>query len=164
MACAPWRWLGQDVLTGNAGDEGHESSFREHPGSGIRFHADGDDGLLALIPCGACRGRPARARGHQSESEQSERLERAHAQLAILADVGVVTLSSFNPSKSLTGSFSDLTLGMVFTAVIFGGFEAAAVLGEESREPRRIIPRGIFGSLALVGAFYLIVSFAEPPR
>jgi len=50
---------------------------------------------------------------------------------------------------------------MVFTAVIFGGFEAAAVLGEESRNPRRIIPRGIFGSLILVGAFYLIVSFAE---
>ena len=71
------------------------------------------------------------------------------------------TLSSFDPAKSLHGRFSDLTLGMVFTAVIFGGFEAAAVLGEESRDPRRIIPRGIFGSLALVGAFYLIVSFAE---
>ena len=72
-----------------------------------------------------------------------------------------LTLSSFDPTKSLHGRFSDLTLGMVFTAVIFGGFEAAAVLGEESRDPRRIIPRGIFGSLALVGAFYLIVSFAE---
>ncbi len=74
---------------------------------------------------------------------------------------GHFTLSSFDPAKSLHGRFSDLTLGMVFTAVIFGGFEAAAVLGEESRDPRRIIPRGIFGSLALVGAFYLIVSFAE---
>src|SRR5262249_7539179 len=71
------------------------------------------------------------------------------------------TLSSFDPAKSLHGRLSDLTLGMVFTAVIFGGFEAAAVLGEESRDPRRIIPRGIFGSLALVGAFYLVVSFAE---
>lgn len=83
--------------------------------------------------------------------------------ITILADVGIgnFTLESFNPANSLTGSFSDLTLGMVFTAVIFGGFEAAAVLGEESREPRRIIPRGIFGSLALVGAFYLVVSFAE---
>lgn len=83
--------------------------------------------------------------------------------ITILADVGIAnfTFGSFNPSNSLTGSFSDLTLGMVFTAVIFGGFEAAAVLGEESRDPRRIIPRGIFGSLILVGAFYLFVSFAE---
>jgi amino acid transporter len=72
-----------------------------------------------------------------------------------------LTFSSFDPAKSLHGRFSDLTLGMVFTAVIFGGFEAAAVLGEESRDARRIIPRGIFGSLILVGAFYLIVSFAE---
>jgi amino acid transporter len=72
-----------------------------------------------------------------------------------------LTFASFDPAKSLHGRFSDLTLGMVFTAVIFGGFEAAAVLGEESREPRRIIPRGIFGSLILVGVFYLVVSFAE---
>ena len=74
---------------------------------------------------------------------------------------GHLTFASFNPAKSLHGRFSDLTLGMVFTAVIFGGFEAAAVLGEESREPRRIIPRGIFGALILVGVFYLVVSFAE---
>jgi amino acid transporter len=72
-----------------------------------------------------------------------------------------LTFASFDPAKSLHGRFSDLTLGIVFTAVIFGGFEAAAVLGEESREPRRIIPRGIFGSLILVGVFYLVVSFAE---
>lgn len=83
--------------------------------------------------------------------------------ITILGHTGIshLTFSSFDPAKSLHGRFSDLTLGMVFTAVIFGGFEAAAVLGEESRDPRRIIPRGIFGSLILVGAFYLIVSFAE---
>ncbi len=33
-----------------------------------------------------------------------------------------LTFSSFDPAKSLHGRFSDLTLGMVFTAVIFGGF------------------------------------------
>jgi len=49
----------------------------------------------------------------------------------------------------------------VYTVVIFTGFESAAVLGEEARNPRRTIPRGIFGAVIIVGAFYLLVSYSE---
>ena len=67
----------------------------------------------------------------------------------------------FDPTNTLNGKFSDITLGMVYTVVIFTGFESGAVLGEETRNPRRNIPRGIFGAVILVGIFYLFVSYAE---
>ncbi len=74
---------------------------------------------------------------------------------------GLGGLQPFNPANTLNGKFSDITLAMVYTVVIFTGFESAAVLGEESRNPRRTVPRGIFGAVIIVGLFYLIVSYAE---
>jgi amino acid transporter len=67
----------------------------------------------------------------------------------------------FDPSNTLNGKFSDITLGMVYTVVIFTGFESGAVLGEETKNPRSNIPRGIFGAVILVGVFYLFTSYAE---
>ncbi|HEY1689949.1 MAG TPA: APC family permease [Solirubrobacteraceae bacterium] len=74
---------------------------------------------------------------------------------------GLHGLEPFNPANTLNGKFSDITLAMVYTVVIFTGFESGAVLGEESREPRRTIPRGIFGAVVIVGLFYLFVSYSE---
>jgi amino acid transporter len=74
---------------------------------------------------------------------------------------GLGGLQPFNPSNTLNGKFSDITLAMVYTVVIFTGFESAAVLGEESRNPRRTVPRGIFGAVIIVGLFYLLVSYSE---
>jgi amino acid transporter len=48
-----------------------------------------------------------------------------------------------------------LGLGVVLTFANFSGFEAAATLGEESRQPRRLIPPAIAASLAVV-AIYVI--------
>lgn len=67
----------------------------------------------------------------------------------------------FNPANSLNGKFSDLALAMVFTMVIFTGFESGATLGEESRDPKRTIPRGLLGAVLIVGVFYLLVSYSE---
>jgi amino acid transporter len=75
---------------------------------------------------------------------------------------GLGGLQPFNPANTLNGGkLSDITLAMVYTAVIFMGFESAAVLGEESRNPRRTIPRGIFAAVVIVGLFYLLVSYSE---
>jgi amino acid transporter len=74
---------------------------------------------------------------------------------------GLSGVEAFNPANSLNGKISDITLAMVYTVVIFTGFESGAVLGEETRDPRRNIPRGILGAVAIVGAFYLFVSYAE---
>lgn len=64
------------------------------------------------------------------------------------------------PSSSPDG-LSGIALGMVFGVLSFVGFESAATLGEEVREPRRNVPRGIFGAVLLVGAIYLFTTYAE---
>jgi amino acid transporter len=49
---------------------------------------------------------------------------------------------------------------MIFCLLAFIGFEAAAPLGEESREPRRTIPRAVIWSAVLVGLFYVFNYYA----
>jgi amino acid transporter len=51
-----------------------------------------------------------------------------------------------------------LGLGVVFSFSAFSGFEAASTLGEESQQPRRLIPLAIAVSLAVVAIFYIGVT------
>jgi amino acid transporter len=53
---------------------------------------------------------------------------------------------------------SVLGLGIVLTFSSFTGFEAAATLGEESRQPRRLIPLAIAVSLAVVAIYAIGVA------
>jgi amino acid transporter len=66
--------------------------------------------------------------------------------------------AAFNPGSAPTG-FSGVGLGVVFGILSFIGFDAAAVLGEESREPRRVIPLAVGGSVIGVGVFYVYVMY-----
>ncbi len=50
--------------------------------------------------------------------------------------------------------------GMVFCLLAFIGFEAAAPLGEEAKDPKRTIPRAVVWSAILVGAFYVFNMYA----
>ena len=50
--------------------------------------------------------------------------------------------------------------GMIFCLLAFIGFEAAAPLGEETREPRRTIPQAVIWSAILVGLFYVFNYYA----
>jgi amino acid transporter len=50
--------------------------------------------------------------------------------------------------------------GMIFCLLAFIGFEAAAPLGEEAREPRRTIPKAVIWSTIGVGAFYVLCYYA----
>ena len=65
----------------------------------------------------------------------------------------------FTPSASPTG-FSGVGLGVVFGILSFIGFDAAATLGEETRNPRRNVPLAVAGALGFVGIFYVIVMYA----
>ena len=67
------------------------------------------------------------------------------------------TLSVFVPGdEGVLPAFQ----GMIFCLLAFIGFEAAAPLGEETREPRRTIPRAVIWSTILVGAFYVFNYYA----
>ncbi|MCU1583464.1 MAG: Amino acid/polyamine/organocation transporter superfamily [Microbacteriaceae bacterium] len=65
----------------------------------------------------------------------------------------------FLVSSSPTG-FSGVGLGVVFGLLSFIGFDAAATLGEETRNPKRSIPLAIIGALGAVGVFYVLMMYA----
>jgi len=56
---------------------------------------------------------------------------------------------------------SAIFLGVVFGFLSFAGFEAAATLGEEAREPRRNIPRAILGTAIFGGIYFVFVTWVE---
>ena len=56
---------------------------------------------------------------------------------------------------------SALFLGVVFGFLSFAGFEAAATLGEEARNPRRDVPRAILGTAIFGGVYFVFVTAIE---
>jgi amino acid transporter len=52
-----------------------------------------------------------------------------------------------------------LTVGIILAVLSFIGFETAATLGEETNNPHRNIPRAVFGSMIVVGIFYIIMAY-----
>jgi len=69
-----------------------------------------------------------------------------------------VTLSPFNPSHA--NSTHDFFQAMVFAFTGFIGFEAAAALGEEAAEPRKIIPKAILSAVVVALVFYVFLTWA----
>ena len=72
------------------------------------------------------------------------------------------TLSAFTPASwsHSRGGVQGVLLATVVGFLTFTGFESAALLGEESRQPRRIIPRAIVISVVLTGVFLVLASYA----
>jgi amino acid transporter len=58
-------------------------------------------------------------------------------------------------------SASAMSLGAVFGFLSFAGFEAAATLGEETKSPRKDIPRAILGTAIFGGVYFVIVTAVE---
>jgi amino acid transporter len=71
----------------------------------------------------------------------------------------VVEPRLFSPSSSPT-SWGGVFFGMIFGVMTFMGFEAAATVAEETSEPRRNIPRAIWGAVVGIGIFYLVTTYA----
>ena len=69
------------------------------------------------------------------------------------------TLAAFSPSAA--GVTWPLVLaGLSFGILSFTGFETAAVLAEETRNPRRNVPVAVIGAVVFGGLFYVIVTYA----
>ena len=67
------------------------------------------------------------------------------------------TTSVFIPSD---GNITPALHGMVFCLLAFVGFEAAAPLGEEARNPKRTIRQAVLWSAILIGLFYVFCYYA----
>src|SRR5436305_4618283 len=77
----------------------------------------------------------------------------------ILSNTGDLNLQPFNPHHA-DGSWSGIFRGMVFAILAFIGFEAAAPLGEEAKNPRRTVPVAVVGSALAIGLFYVLTAYA----
>jgi amino acid transporter len=69
------------------------------------------------------------------------------------------TVSPFNPVHSLTG-VSGIGFGMLWGILMFVGFESAGTLGEETRNPRRAVPRALMYAVVLIGIVYVLSGYA----
>ncbi|MFE6053776.1 APC family permease [Kitasatospora sp. NPDC056446] len=95
-------------------------------------------------------------------------------EVAVLGAVSVAVLCSgggpdgivgaaVNPLNALKGVGSSgaeaAGLGLFFAFCSWVGFESTAMYGEESRDPKRVVPRATLVSVVGVGLFYVFVSW-----
>jgi amino acid transporter len=66
-------------------------------------------------------------------------------------------LGAFSPAAGIAGASAGLGLFFAFWSWV--GFESTAMYGEESRDPKRIIPRATMLSVVGIGLFYVFVSW-----
>lgn len=89
-------------------------------------------------------------------------------EVAVLAAMGIgvalngggpdgFSLAPLNPVNAFTGVSAGLGLFFAFWSWV--GFESTAMYGEESRDPKRIIPKATMLAVLGVGAFYVFVSW-----
>ncbi|MGV8873425.1 MAG: APC family permease [Rhodococcus sp. (in: high G+C Gram-positive bacteria)] len=76
----------------------------------------------------------------------------------VVSDKGAAALplESFTPTQVFSGSVG---IAMMFAFSSFIGFESAALYGEETKDPRRSIPRATFIAVSLIAVFYVLTSW-----
>ena len=80
-----------------------------------------------------------------------------------IVHAGSANTASVFTTKYTAPGFHGLTgviAGSVYTILAFGGFEGAAPLAEETRNPRRLIPRAILIATLSIGALYVFTTYA----
>ncbi|MFI5830217.1 APC family permease [Streptomyces sp. NPDC051578] len=68
-----------------------------------------------------------------------------------------IPVEPVNPKNAFTGASAGLGLFFAFWSWV--GFESTAMYGEESRDPKRVIPKATLISVVGVGLFYIYVSW-----
>jgi len=77
---------------------------------------------------------------------------------AIIASKGLhaLPLASMSPSTVFSGAVG---VSMMFAFMSFIGFESASLYGEETRDPRRTVPRATYTSVVVIALFYALTSW-----
>jgi amino acid transporter len=68
-------------------------------------------------------------------------------------------IEAFSPGAAGVG-WPGVFGGVAFGILSFAGFETAANLAEETRQPRRNIPLAVLGAVGIGGVFYVLVTYA----
>lgn len=79
--------------------------------------------------------------------------------LSTLAQAGPLPLTPFRPDPA--SGWSGIGLALVFTVLSFAGFEGAATLAEETRDPHRAIPLAVLGTVLFAGIFYVFAAYVQ---
>ncbi|GAA4599721.1 APC family permease [Planotetraspora phitsanulokensis] len=72
---------------------------------------------------------------------------------------GAGSLFSLTPFSGTTATFSGVTGGAAIAAYSFLGFDAVTTLTEETRDPRRTIPRAILLVALIGGGIFVVVAY-----
>ena len=93
------------------------------------------------------------------------------AMLVLAAVIFVKVGSGTGPVETATIDWSTLLPGeasavAILTASVFGflswaGFESGTSLGEETENPKRVIPRALLGAIVAAGVIYTVMMFAQ---
>lgn len=93
-----------------------------------------------------------------------ELLSLAITAIAILANGGPEGMNfaaSFSPENILVGGFGGgAGIAIAFAFASFIGFEATAIYGEESVDPKRTVPRATYWAIGTITVLFALTSFA----
>ncbi|MCZ4433024.1 APC family permease [Agrobacterium sp. SOY23] len=78
--------------------------------------------------------------------------------IAVLVHLGLSGLD-FAPFSPTAYANSNVGLGILFTVILFIGFEATAIYREEIGDPNRVIPRATYLVVLFIGVFYSVTSW-----
>jgi amino acid transporter len=67
------------------------------------------------------------------------------------------SLQGFNPGHVAAGG--SVFKGILFAILMFVGFELSAALGEETKDPKKSIPRAVLATIGIVAVFYVITQY-----
>ncbi|MDJ0325463.1 APC family permease [Cryobacterium sp. PH31-AA6] len=84
--------------------------------------------------------------------------------VAILADggpEGINFWASFNPAAILAGGLAGSAgIAFAFAFASFIGFEATAIYGEESKDPKTVVPRATYLAVGVITVLFAVTAFA----
>ena len=67
-----------------------------------------------------------------------------------------LSMSSFSMDSLMSGS---LAIALLFNSASFIGFEATTIYSEESRDPKRTVPRATYAAVLTIGLFYTVTTW-----
>lgn len=79
--------------------------------------------------------------------------------LNAVATAGPLPLAPLHPDAA--SGWAGVGAALVFTVLSFAGFEGAATLAEETRQPQRAIPVAVLGTVVLAGLFYVFAAYVQ---